>query len=336
MIEQTLERARQRAGARPSSRSTRPTGAPGSSRATAVAALTAERPPRRARTAARIPGLGLPNWAGELGPDDPRDRAALIVLHELGHFSAAKAVGMRVERFSLFFPPTPPASQTGRDRVRDRRDPRGRLREDHRHEPGGDRGARSRGRAPRLLQPAALEADRGDPRGPGREHPDRLRAVLGGAAQPAPSTARCCSRRLDPSVQTRRAPPPACRRSSAGTPPYGRPAARRQASSTVDGRPATVDLDDERRSPRTAAPGRSGATAAAQPRRCSSPSTATASGVHAVDLPPLQRGSGADAGRLRLRRRAEEHSAALAAAAGRRGRDVACHHRARSPGSARR
>jgi regulator of sigma E protease len=31
---------------------------------------------------------------------------ALVVLHELGHFSVAKAVGMRVERFSLFFPPT--------------------------------------------------------------------------------------------------------------------------------------------------------------------------------------------------------------------------------------
>jgi regulator of sigma E protease len=31
--------------------------------------------------------------------------AVLIVLHELGHFAAAKAVGMRVERFSLFFPP---------------------------------------------------------------------------------------------------------------------------------------------------------------------------------------------------------------------------------------
>jgi regulator of sigma E protease len=30
---------------------------------------------------------------------------ALIVLHELGHFLVAKAVGMRVERFSLFFPP---------------------------------------------------------------------------------------------------------------------------------------------------------------------------------------------------------------------------------------
>ena len=30
---------------------------------------------------------------------------ALIVLHELGHFIVAKATGMRVERFSLFFPP---------------------------------------------------------------------------------------------------------------------------------------------------------------------------------------------------------------------------------------
>src|ERR1700761_5575008 len=30
---------------------------------------------------------------------------ALILLHEAGHFVAAKAVGMRVERFSLFFGP---------------------------------------------------------------------------------------------------------------------------------------------------------------------------------------------------------------------------------------
>src|SRR5437660_5253547 len=29
----------------------------------------------------------------------------LIILHEAGHFAAAKAVGMRVERFSLFFGP---------------------------------------------------------------------------------------------------------------------------------------------------------------------------------------------------------------------------------------
>jgi regulator of sigma E protease len=31
--------------------------------------------------------------------------AALVVLHEAGHFTAAKLVGMRVERFFLFFPP---------------------------------------------------------------------------------------------------------------------------------------------------------------------------------------------------------------------------------------
>jgi len=31
--------------------------------------------------------------------------AALIILHEFGHFAAAKKVGMRVERFALFFPP---------------------------------------------------------------------------------------------------------------------------------------------------------------------------------------------------------------------------------------
>jgi regulator of sigma E protease len=31
--------------------------------------------------------------------------ALLILLHEFGHFAAAKAVGMRVERFALFFPP---------------------------------------------------------------------------------------------------------------------------------------------------------------------------------------------------------------------------------------
>ena len=31
--------------------------------------------------------------------------AALVLLHEAGHFTAAKAVGMRVERFAIFFPP---------------------------------------------------------------------------------------------------------------------------------------------------------------------------------------------------------------------------------------
>ena len=49
--------------------------------------------------------------------------AALIMLHELGHFAAAKAVGMRVERFALFFPPlwarpsaARPSTRSGRSR----------------------------------------------------------------------------------------------------------------------------------------------------------------------------------------------------------------------------
>jgi regulator of sigma E protease len=36
-----------------------------------------------------------------------------VILHELGHFTAAKAVGMRVEKFSLFFPPTLVSKQVG-------------------------------------------------------------------------------------------------------------------------------------------------------------------------------------------------------------------------------
>jgi regulator of sigma E protease len=40
------------------------------------------------------------SWALAIGA-----LVALIILHELGHFLAAKAVGMRVERFSLFFGP---------------------------------------------------------------------------------------------------------------------------------------------------------------------------------------------------------------------------------------
>ncbi len=39
--------------------------------------------------------------------------ALLVILHELGHFTAAKAVGMRVEKFSLFFPPTLASKRVG-------------------------------------------------------------------------------------------------------------------------------------------------------------------------------------------------------------------------------
>jgi regulator of sigma E protease len=39
--------------------------------------------------------------------------AALVVLHEAGHFVAAKAVGMKVEKFYLFFPPKLVAKRRG-------------------------------------------------------------------------------------------------------------------------------------------------------------------------------------------------------------------------------
>ncbi|HEV2724049.1 MAG TPA: site-2 protease family protein, partial [Thermoleophilaceae bacterium] len=39
--------------------------------------------------------------------------ALLVILHELGHFAVAKAVGMRVEKFSLFFPPTLVSKKVG-------------------------------------------------------------------------------------------------------------------------------------------------------------------------------------------------------------------------------
>ena len=39
--------------------------------------------------------------------------ALLVILHELGHFTAAKLVGMRVEKFSLFFPPTLASKKVG-------------------------------------------------------------------------------------------------------------------------------------------------------------------------------------------------------------------------------
>ena len=39
--------------------------------------------------------------------------AFLVVAHELGHFSVAKLVGMRVEKFSLFFPPTLVSKKVG-------------------------------------------------------------------------------------------------------------------------------------------------------------------------------------------------------------------------------
>ena len=102
--------------------------------------------------------------------------SALIILHEAGHFVAAKATGMRVERFFLFFPPKIVSVKRGETEYGIAAIPRGRLREDQRHEPR--RGAAAGGRAPRLLPPAGLEADRRDRRRPGGQHRARLRDPL--------------------------------------------------------------------------------------------------------------------------------------------------------------
>ncbi len=50
--------------------------------------------------------------------------ALLVILHELGHFTAAKAVGMRVEKFSLFFPPTLISKKVGETEYASARSPR--------------------------------------------------------------------------------------------------------------------------------------------------------------------------------------------------------------------
>ena len=73
------------------------------------------------------------------------------------------------------------------DRVRRRLAAARRLREDHRHEPGG--GDPAGGRPPRLLPPAGVEADRGDPRRADGQHrarvPDPAGALLGDDRRPA-------------------------------------------------------------------------------------------------------------------------------------------------------
>ena len=86
--------------------------------------------------------------------------AMLVVLHEVGHFVAAKAVGMRVERFFLFFPPKVVELKRGETEYGIGAIPLGGfvkitgMNPDEELAPGG--------RAARLLPPAGLEADRRD------------------------------------------------------------------------------------------------------------------------------------------------------------------------------
>ncbi len=82
--------------------------------------------------------------------------ALLIFVHELGHFLAAKAFHMRVERFYIGFPPAVVKRTLRGDRVRHRRDPARRLLQDLGHDPRGE--AARRRRAPGLLEQARVAA----------------------------------------------------------------------------------------------------------------------------------------------------------------------------------
>ena len=88
---------------------------------------------------------------------------ALIVLHELGHFTVAKAVGMRVERFSLFFPPTIFKFKRGETEYAIGAIPPGGYVKITGMNPEELEDLDPEVDAACLLQPAAVEADRGDP-----------------------------------------------------------------------------------------------------------------------------------------------------------------------------
>ena len=106
--------------------------------------------------------------------------AALIILHEAGHFTAAKAVGMRVERFSLFFGPMLLKFRRGETEYGIGPIPLGGYVKITGMNPNEE--IPDERPSPRLLQPAGLEADRRDRRRPAGQHRDRVRDHLGAAA----------------------------------------------------------------------------------------------------------------------------------------------------------
>ena len=100
----------------------------------------------------------------------------LIVLHEGGHFVAAKATGMRVERFFLFFGPTIWSFKRGETEYGIKSIPLGGYVKITGMNPEEEVPPEDEDR--RLLPPAGLEADRRGRRGAGGEHRPRLRDPL--------------------------------------------------------------------------------------------------------------------------------------------------------------
>ena len=92
----------------------------------------------RPRRAASRPTAARASWCRSphgLRRGDPRARGARSSIHEAGHFFVARAVGMTPRKFYLGFGPPIVKRDARRRRVRHRRAPARRLREDPRHEP---------------------------------------------------------------------------------------------------------------------------------------------------------------------------------------------------------
>ncbi len=100
----------------------------------------------------------------------------LVVLHELGHFLAAKAAGMRVERFFLFFPPKLVWPKRGETEYGIGAIPAGGFVKISGMNPEEELPPEAKGRG--LLRPAGLEADRGDRRRARGQPTRRLRVPV--------------------------------------------------------------------------------------------------------------------------------------------------------------
>ena len=241
---------------------------------------------------------------------------------------------MRVERFSLFFPPTLLAHRRGETEYAIGAIPAGGYVKITGMNPEEleDLDARGRRRAyysqPPWKRIVVILA------GPAVNIADRLRAVLGGADHRQPQRRERRSSNLDPSVHTVVTHDLRCSRVERGTPADGvlrpgdgssRSTAAARASSS-----ATARRSRAHRCAGTLADGCRAATPVQLTVRRGGQA------LTRVGLPPLRQGRAqADADRLRLRRAAKSFGV-LAAAGAARERDVAHRPRRRSPASAAR
>ena len=147
----------------------------------------------------RRPASAPASWSREWGlPDELGPRAARVRRPDRlsrGRPLLRRQGGRDAGREVLSLLPAPgDEHHARRDRVRGRLDSARRLREDHRHEPGG--GDSPGGRPPRLLRAAGLEADRRHRRRSGRQPDHRLRHPLRSRVQLRPQARR--QRQPDP------------------------------------------------------------------------------------------------------------------------------------------